>query len=132
MTKIMIVDDSATFLMSMSTILTDNGFEVACAVDGQDALDMIDAFHPNLIITDLHMPVMDGLTFMKQARKAPGLRFTPMLMLTTSSERAVQAEAEAAGAAGWLIKPITTDELLAVICQVVVGVQLGARLDHRS
>ncbi|HEX2808735.1 MAG TPA: response regulator, partial [Kineosporiaceae bacterium] len=129
MTTIMIVDDSATFLMSMSSILIDNGFEVACATDGQDALDKVASVGPDLIITDLNMPVMDGLTFIKQARRTPGLRFTPMLMLTSSSQESKRQEARAAGAAGWLVKPISTDELLAVICQVVVGVQLGARLD---
>jgi two-component system chemotaxis response regulator CheY len=132
MTTIMLVDDSSTFLLSMSTILTDNGFDVACAVDGQDALDKVGTIRPNLIITDLNMPVMDGLTFIRQARTAPGLRFTPMLMLTGESEHSKQLEAKASGATGWLVKPITTDELLAVICQVVVGVQLGDRLDHRS
>ena len=131
MTTIMLVDDSATFLLNMSTILTDHGFDVSCAVDGQDALDKVAAFRPNLIITDLNMPVMDGMTFIKQARRTPGLRFTPMLMLTNESEQEKQQEAKAAGATGWLVKPISTDELLAVICQVVVGVQLGARLDHR-
>jgi len=131
MTTIMLVDDSATFLMSMSSILTDNGFDVSCATDGQDALDKVGAVKPNLIITDLNMPVIDGMTFIRQARRTPGLRFTPMLMLTNESEPEKQQEAKAAGAAGWLVKPITTDELLAVICQVVVGVQLGVRLDHR-
>jgi two-component system, chemotaxis family, chemotaxis protein CheY len=131
MTTIMIVDDSATFLMSMSSILIDNGFEVACATDGQDALDKVASVGPDLIITDLNMSVMDGLTFIKQASRTPGLRFTPMLMLTSSSQESKRQEARAAGAAGWLVKPISTDELLAVICQVVVGVQLGARLDQR-
>jgi two-component system chemotaxis response regulator CheY len=111
--------------------LIDNGFEVACATDGQDALDKVASVGPDLIITDLNMPVMDGLTFIKQARRTPGLRFTPMLMLTSSSQESKRQEARAAGAAGWLVKPISTDELLAVICQVVVGVQLGARLDQR-
>src|SRR5664279_484635 len=131
MTTIMLVDDSATFLLNMSTILTDHGFDVACAVDGQDALDKVADFGPNLIITDLNMPVMDGLTFIKKARTAPGLRFTPMLMLTSESETGKQLEAKAAGATGRLVKPISTDELRAVIWQVVVGVQLGVRLDHR-
>jgi two-component system chemotaxis response regulator CheY len=102
MTTIMLVDDSATFLLDMSMILTDNGFDVACATDGQDALDKVGAVKPNLIITDLNMPVMDSWTFIRQARPAPGLRFTPMLMLTSESEHGKQLEAKAAGAAGWL------------------------------
>jgi two-component system chemotaxis response regulator CheY len=103
MTTIMLVDDSATFLMSMSTILTENGFDVTCATDGQDALDKVMAVKPNLIITDLNMPVMGGITFIKQARRTAGLRFTPMLMLTSESQDAVRQEAKAAGAAGWLV-----------------------------
>jgi Response regulator containing a CheY-like receiver domain and a GGDEF domain len=132
MTTIMIVDDSATFLMRMSSILIDNGFDVACATDGQDALHKVGSVDPDLIITDLNMPVMDGMTFIKQARRTPGLRFTPMLMLTSASEEAKRREAKAAGAAGWLVKPVSTDELFAVICQMVVGARPGVRLDHRA
>jgi two-component system chemotaxis response regulator CheY len=117
----MIVDDSPTILMSLSAILTKNGFRVTTAVDGQDALAKVGAARPQLIISDLNMPRMDGMTFVKEARKVAGLRFTPILMLTTESEPAKRQEAKAAGATGWLVKPVTPEALLAVIRQVLPG-----------
>jgi two-component system chemotaxis response regulator CheY len=117
----MLVDDSPTILMSMSAILTKSGYSVATAADGQDALDKLASVKPNLIISDLNMPRMDGLTFVKAVRQTTGMRFTPILMLTTESEPAKRLEAKAAGATGWLVKPITADDLLKVIRQVVPG-----------
>jgi two-component system chemotaxis response regulator CheY len=121
LTTIMIVDDSATILMSMSAILKKNGFDVATANDGQDAMGKVHSVRPNLIISDLNMPRMDGMTFIKEVRKSPGLRFTPILMLTTESEPAKRREAKAAGATGWLVKPVTPEALLTVIRQVLPG-----------
>jgi two-component system chemotaxis response regulator CheY len=119
LTTIMIVDDSATILMSMTAILKKNGYQVATAIDGQDAMVKVGSVKPNLIISDLNMPRMDGMTFLKQVRTTPGLRFTPVLMLTTESEPAKRAEARAAGATGWLVKPVTPEALLQVIHQVL-------------
>ncbi|HEX2808733.1 MAG TPA: response regulator [Kineosporiaceae bacterium] len=121
MTTILLVDDSATILMSMSAILKKSGFDVVTAGDGQDALVKVGSARPNLIISDLNMPRMDGLTFIKEVRKAPGQRFTPILMLTTESEPAKRQEAKAAGATGWLVKPVTPEALLTVIRQVLPG-----------
>ena len=121
MTTILIVDDSATILMSMSAILKKNGFDVVTAGDGQDALLKVGSARPNLIISDLNMPRMDGMTFLKEVRKAPGQRFTPILMLTTESEPAKRQEAKAAGATGWLVKPVAPEALLTVIRQVLPG-----------
>jgi two-component system chemotaxis response regulator CheY len=121
LTTILLVDDSATILMSMSAILKKSGFDVVTAGDGQDALVKVGSARPNLIISDLNMPRMDGLTFIKEVRKAPGQRFTPILMLTTESEPAKRQEAKAAGATGWLVKPVTPEALLTVIRQVLPG-----------
>jgi len=121
MTTVMLVDDSRTVLMSMSAILTKSGFDVVTASDGSDALAKLDAARPNIIISDLNMPTMDGLEFVREARKRPAVRFTPILMLTTESAQAKRAEAKAAGATGWLVKPVGPDELIAVIRQVVPG-----------
>jgi two-component system chemotaxis response regulator CheY len=117
----MLVDDSPTMLMSISAILTKHGFTVATAKDGQDALGQVPAVKPNLIISDLNMPKMDGLTFLKEVRKLPGQRFVPILMLTTESEPAKRQEAKAAGATGWLVKPISAESLLKVIREVIPG-----------
>jgi len=116
----MIVDDSATVLMSLSAVLTKNGFTVATATDGQDALAKLGTVMPDLIICDIKMPRMDGIVFVQEVRKRAGLRFTPILMLTTVTDPAKRQAAKAAGATGWLVKPVTPDALLTVIRQVVV------------
>jgi two-component system chemotaxis response regulator CheY len=120
-TTIMLVDDSATILMSMSAVLTKSGYIVSTATDGQDAMAKIGAAKPNLIISDLNMPRMDGMTFLKKVRQLPGMRFVPILMLTTESEPAKRQEAKAAGATGWLVKPVAADDLVKVIHQVLPG-----------
>jgi len=120
-TTVMLVDDSPTILMSMSSVLTKSGYTVATAKDGQDAMAQVATVKPNLIISDLNMPRMDGMTFIKEVRKLPGMRFTPILLLTTESEPAKRQEAKAAGATGWLVKPIGADSLLKVIREVIPG-----------
>ncbi|GAA4656991.1 response regulator [Kineococcus glutinatus] len=121
MTTVMIVDDSPTMLMSIKSVLTKAGMAVETAKDGQEALDRIKGgLKPNLVISDVNMPRLDGIGFVREARKA-GLRFTPILMLTTESEATKRAEAKAAGATGWLVKPVQPDALLNVIRQVVPG-----------
>lgn len=118
--KILIVDDSATMLMSVKASLERNGFVVETASDGVQALTKIKAgLKPDLIITDINMPNMGGLDFIKNAR--PILRFTPILALTTESQQAKRDEAKRMGATGWLVKPVDGASLLKVIKQVVPG-----------
>jgi len=121
MTTVLIVDDSPTILMSLSAILTKHAFTVVTAVDGQDALDTVPTARPQLIITDLNMPRMDGTTFVSRVRTLPGMRFVPILMLTTESDPAKRQQAKSAGATGWLVKPVAPDALLSVIRQVLPG-----------
>lgn len=121
MKKILLVDDSTTLLMSMEGVLKRAGFEVATAKSGDEALKKLAAFKPDLMITDLNMPGMDGIELIKQAKKTPAMRFKPILMLTTESQQEKRLEAKAAGATGWLVKPVKPDELLQVIRQVVPG-----------
>ncbi|WP_432574008.1 response regulator [Kineococcus sp. SYSU DK005] len=121
MTTVMLVDDSPTMLMSIKSVLTKAGISVETAGDGQEALDRIKAgLKPNLVISDVNMPRLDGISFVREARRA-GLRFTPILMLTTESEQSKRDEAKAAGATGWLVKPVQPDALMTVIRQVVPG-----------
>ncbi|WP_432563200.1 response regulator [Kineococcus sp. SYSU DK003] len=121
MTTVMLVDDSPTMLMSIKSILTKEGLTVETAADGQEALDRIKGgLKPNLVISDVNMPRLDGISFVREARRA-GLRFTPILMLTTESEQTKRDEAKAAGATGWLVKPVQADALMSVIRQVVPG-----------
>jgi two-component system chemotaxis response regulator CheY len=120
MPTILLVDDSRTILMSISAVLTKSGYTVETAPDGTNGLAKVKAgLKPAVILTDLNMPKMDGITFIRELRKAPGLRFTPILMLTTESQQAKRAEAKAAGASGWLVKPVQPKDLLAVLQQVL-------------
>ncbi len=122
MKKVMLVDDSPTILMSMESILSKAGFAVTKASDGNDALGKLKAGEkPDLIITDLNMPGMDGITLIREARKLPGVRFTPILVLTTESQQAKRQEARKAGATGWMVKPVPAQDLLKVIHQVLPG-----------
>jgi two-component system chemotaxis response regulator CheY len=122
MTTVMLVDDSTTILMSLKMILVKAGYAVETAGDGKEALGKLTGgLRPNLIISDVNMPHMDGISFIREARKTTGMRFVPMLMLTTESDRAKRDEAKTAGATGWLVKPVAPDQLLGVIKQVLPG-----------
>lgn len=121
MKTVLLVDDSPTMLMSIETVLSKAGMSVVTAKDGQEALDKIAAgTKPDLVISDLNMPRMDGVTFVKEVR-ARGLRFVPILMLTTESNQAKRDEAKRAGATGWLVKPVDAAALLGVVKQVLPG-----------
>lgn len=117
MKNVLLVDDSATMLASISGVLTRGGYAVDTAADGAEALAKVTGgARPAVVITDLNMPNMNGIELIREARKV--LRFTPMLMLTTESQAEVRAEAKAAGATGWLVKPVQPDDLLKVLAQV--------------
>ena len=122
MKQILIVDDSPTMLMSMEGILSRAGYGVLKASSAEDALGQLKGgARPNLMITDLNMGGMNGIELIREARKVPTARFTPMLMLTTESAQNRRDEAKAAGATGWLVKPVQADALLGVVKQVVPG-----------
>jgi two-component system chemotaxis response regulator CheY len=118
--KILVVDDSATMLMSLKATLDMNGFDVSTAADGQIALNLVQSgFRPDLIITDINMPNMDGIELIKHVR--PLLRFTPILALTTESQAEKRDQAKQFGATGWLLKPVSGTDLIRVIKQVLPG-----------
>ncbi len=122
MKTIFIVDDSTTILMSMHDILAKAGFKVEQANNGEAALAKLQGgLKPALMITDLNMPGMNGIELIGAARKLPGMRFTPILMLTTESQQHMREQGKAAGATGWLVKPVAPDQLLGVIKQVLPG-----------
>jgi len=119
---IMIVDDSATMLMSLRSTLEMNGFNVEAASDGQAAADRLSTgARPDLIITDINMPRMGGLDLIRHVRGLPGFRFTPILTLTTESQAAMRDEGRRLGATGWLVKPVAGPALVGVIKQVLPG-----------
>lgn len=116
MKTIMLVDDSATVLLSISGILAKAGFKVVTANSAEDGQKKLAAgTKPDLLITDLNMPGMNGIEFIKQVRQKAELRFMPILFLTTESQQSKRAEAKAAGASGWIVKPATADTLLNTI-----------------
>jgi two-component system, chemotaxis family, chemotaxis protein CheY len=117
---VLIVDDSATMRQMVSFTLTGAGFTVVEAGDGVDAVKKLTAgAKPNLVITDLNMPNMDGITLIKEIRKMGTLKFTPILMLTTESTDDKKKEGQAAGATGWIVKPFNPEQMLKVIAKVL-------------
>lgn len=119
---IFVIDDSATILMSVRNNLEIAGFIVETATDGVQALDKLKAgLKPDLIITDINMPNMNGLELIQHARALSSLRFTPILVLTTENQQARRDEAKKLGATGWLVKPMGGADLLKIIKQVLPG-----------
>jgi two-component system chemotaxis response regulator CheY len=119
---ILIVDDSATMILSVKSTLEMNGFNVETAKDGVQALGKLKSgTRPDLIITDVNMPNMDGLELIRNVKLLPGFRFTPILTLTTESQTAKRDEAKKLGATGWLVKPVSGPDLVKVIKQVLPG-----------
>jgi two-component system chemotaxis response regulator CheY len=116
MKTVLCVDDSSTVLLSLSAILTKAGYGVEKASSGEEGLSKLaGAVKPDLIITDLNMPGINGIDFIKQVRQMSTMRFVPILFLTTESQQTKRAEAKAAGATGWLVKPVNGNELLNTI-----------------
>jgi two-component system chemotaxis response regulator CheY len=121
---VVVVDDSRTIQMSLELCLKQEGFGVVAAGDGQQGLAAIqklmdDGQLPALIISDVNMPVMDGLTFIREVKKIPKCKFVPILMLTTESQEDKKNEGKAAGASGWIVKPFQPDQLLSVVKRFV-------------
>jgi two-component system chemotaxis response regulator CheY len=117
--KVMVVDDSNVMRQMVSFTLREAGFEVIEAENGRDALNKLNGQKLDLILTDLNMPLMDGLTFIREARTLPATSYTPILMLTTESQVAKKMEGKAAGATGWIVKPFDPPKLLATIARVL-------------
>lgn len=119
---VLIVDVSTSMRQMVTFTLRGAGYEVIEGSNGQEALDRLTSTPTNkvdLVITDLNMPVMDGMTLIRQLRAKPSMRFTPILMLTTESSDTRKAEGKAAGATGWIIKPFQPEQLLRVIEKVL-------------
>lgn len=120
MKTILLVDDSATILVSISALLSKAGYGVEKAASAEEGLrKMQGGSKCDLLITDLNMPGMNGIEFIREVRKLPAFRFVPILFLTTESQQSKRLEAKAAGASGWIVKPAKADELLAAIKMVM-------------
>ena len=117
--KILIVDDSVSIRQMMSFTLRRGGYEVIEAEHGQDALDKLLGVTVDLMITDLNMPVMDGITLIQNVRKIPAMKNKPILMLTTEGLASKKEQGKAAGATGWIVKPFDPDKLLQTLAKVL-------------
>jgi len=117
---IMIVDDSASIRQVVGIALKSAGYAVIEACDGKDALSKLTGQKVHLIITDVNMPIMDGITFVIEAKKLPAYKFTPMMMLTTESSGDKKQAGKAAGAKAWLTKPFQPPTLMAAVSKLVL------------
>lgn len=119
MKSILIVDDAVSMRGLVAMTLKNAGYEVIEASDGQDALRKLETKKVNLIITDLNMPNMDGITFIKAVKANPILKLIPIIMLTTESQAEKKLEGQKAGAKAWIVKPFKPETLLEVIKKVI-------------
>lgn len=115
MATILAVDDSSSMRQMVSFTLKSDGHDVTEAEDGAVALDIAKAKNFDLVLTDVNMPNMDGITLISELRKLPGFKGTPLLMLATESATDKKQAGKNAGATGWIVKPFNPEHLLAVI-----------------
>ena len=117
---ILIVDDSSSLRQVVNIALTRAGYEVIEAVDGMDGLTKLDGRKINLIVSDVNMPRMDGITFLTNVKQNARYKFTPVIMLTTESQDAKKAEGKAAGARAWITKPFQPSQLVDAVNKLCV------------
>lgn len=118
--KILVVDDSSSIRTVVGTALKGAGYDVVEACDGKDALSKLNGEKIHLIVSDVNMPNMDGITLVKEVRNLPDYKFTPICMLTTESEQSKMQEGKEAGAKAWIVKPFQPPKLLDVVSKLVM------------
>ena len=112
---VLVVDDSVSMRQLVAFSLKEAGYDVVSAVHGKEALEIIDGTRVDIVITDLNMPEMSGIEFIKQLRCRSEYKVTPIVMLTTDSQEAKRQEGRKAGASGWIVKPFTPQQLVRVV-----------------
>ncbi|TLN00885.1 response regulator [bacterium] len=117
---ILIVDDSASLRQVVNIALKTAGYEVIEAVDGRDALAKLDGRKIHLIISDVNMPNMDGISFVKAAKQIPAYKFTPVIMLTTEAGEEKKSAGQAAGAKAWVVKPFQPAQMLTAVSKLIL------------
>ncbi len=117
---IMIVDDSASLRQVVAIALKAAGYDVVEACDGKDALSKLNGQKVHLIVSDVNMPNMDGITLVQEIKKRPEYKFTPVIMLTTESGDDKKAAGQAAGAKAWMVKPFKPEQLLMAVSKLVL------------
>lgn len=117
---ILIIDDSVSLRQVVGIALAGAGYDVLEAVDGQDALGKLDGRKIHLMICDVNMPNMDGISFLKAVRAHPQYKFTPVIMLTTEAGEEKKKEGQAAGARAWVVKPFKPEQLLVAVQKLIL------------
>jgi two-component system chemotaxis response regulator CheY len=116
---VLAVDDSASMRQMVRYTLEGAGYKVVQAADGVEALEFAKSAGADLVLTDVNMPRMDGITLLRELRMLPAYKFTPMLVLTTESGQDAKQRGKQAGATGWIVKPFNPEQLLATIARVL-------------
>ena len=117
--RILTVDDSASIRQMVKITLSNAGYEVVEAGNGAEGLTKAQGTSLDMVVTDLNMPVMNGLAFIRELRQLPAYKGVPILFLTTESDAEMKKEAKAAGATGWITKPFQQEQLVAVVKKVL-------------
>lgn len=117
---ILIVDDSASVRQVLGMLLKSAGYTVIEAEDGKDGLAKLTGQKIHLIVSDLNMPHMDGITFVRAVKQLPNYKFAPIIMLTTESQEASKREGQAAGAKAWVVKPFKPEQMLNAVEKLVL------------
>ncbi len=117
---ILIVDDSMSMRQTLAIALRGVGYTVVEAQDGRDALNKLDGSKFNLIISDVNMPNLDGISFVRSAKQLTNYKFTPIIMLTTEADETKKMEGKAAGVRAWIVKPFQPPTLLDAVAKLVV------------
>lgn len=117
---VMVVDDSASVRQVVGLALRGAGYEVIEGIDGKDALAKLKGQKVHLIISDVNMPNMDGITFVQEVKKLPMYKFTPIIMLTTESQEGKKLQGQAAGAKAWVVKPFQPAQMLAAVSKLIL------------
>jgi two-component system chemotaxis response regulator CheY len=117
---IMVIDDSVSLREVVGISLRSAGYDVIEACDGQDALAKLNGRRVQLMICDVNMPVMDGISFVKEVKRLPGHRFVPIIMLTTESRESRKVEGQLAGAKAWVVKPFRPEQMLRAVSKLIL------------
>lgn len=117
--RIMVIDDSASLREAVRAVLTEAGYEVLDAIDGKEGLEKLDGRKVDLMICDVHMPGLDGITFVKEVKRRDDYRFVPIIMLTTESSEEGKQAGQVAGARAWIVKPFRPAQILHAVSKLV-------------
>jgi two-component system chemotaxis response regulator CheY len=117
---ILVVDDAASVRQVVGIALKGAGYDVIEACDGKDGLSKLNGQKIHLIISDVNMPNMDGITFVKELKQLSAYKFTPVIMLTTESQESKKQEGQVAGAKAWVVKPFQPAQMLAAVSKLIL------------